>query len=379
MYVTPHLNIHIWKNRINSFHFFGVTGFICGTVLGTAMALQLQLIPYIVLLMGVIGAITFFGLTFLSKWITGNESIVYYHHEITILILCALVLYFLKVPILRYLDIAILGIGVFLAFGRIGCFSVGCCHGRPQKNGVTYGQQHVDAGFTWYYKNVPLLPVQLIESAYVFLTVITGIILLFNHVPPGTVLIVYTVIYGLMRYILEFLRGDPERPLWLGVSEAQWTSLALTAITYGLSIAGWLPFYTWHPAILILEIVLSLFTIYYYKRNTQQQLLSPSHIRQIAEGLNWLKEVNKKPEENGKNAVNLYNTNAGLCLSCGNSAEGENIRHFTISMDNKRTLDKPLAERIAELIASFNHYHGQVDLIEKRSNIYHIVFLSPDL
>ena len=31
------------------------------------------------------------------------------------------------------LDAAVLGIGAFLAFGRIGCLNAGCCHGRPAR------------------------------------------------------------------------------------------------------------------------------------------------------------------------------------------------------------------------------------------------------
>ena len=205
----PKLHIHILGTRINAFHFFGITGFICGILLGVTTALFLELSPYIVLMMALLGAVTFFALALLSKWITGDENIVYYHHEIGILVVCAIVLYLFNLPVLPYLDITIIGIGVFLGFGRIGCYSVGCCHGRPHKHGVVYGQQHVDAGFTWYYKDVPLLPVQVIESIYVFLIVIAGCVLLFNHVAAGTVLVCYTVIYGLMRYTLPVALSAP--------------------------------------------------------------------------------------------------------------------------------------------------------------------------
>jgi prolipoprotein diacylglyceryltransferase len=193
------LYIPFFGKKIHSFHFFGAVGFLGGLTLGIGMAIALDLNPRIVLLMTAIGAATFFLLVYLAKGLTGKEVIVYYHHEISILLFCTLALFVLKLPILSYLDITLLGIGVFLGFGRIGCYSVGCCHGRPYKHGVRYGQKHVEAGFTWYYKNIPLLPVQLIESIYVFGIVITGTILLLNHVAPGTVLICYTVVYGFMR------------------------------------------------------------------------------------------------------------------------------------------------------------------------------------
>ncbi|HEY6176598.1 MAG TPA: prolipoprotein diacylglyceryl transferase family protein, partial [Kofleriaceae bacterium] len=65
----------------------------------------------------------------------------------------------------RLLDVAVLGIGVFLVFGRLGCFHVACCHGRPARRGVVYGAAHVAVGFWPCWQGRPLFPVQLVESA----------------------------------------------------------------------------------------------------------------------------------------------------------------------------------------------------------------------
>ena len=371
--ISPKSNINILNKKIHSFHFFGVIGYILGTILGVVLSSQLGLQPEIVLSMAGIGAATFFGLTYLSKWIAGGETIVYYHHEISILVLCTIALYLLNVSILPYLDITLLGIGVFLAFGRIGCYSVGCCHGRPHSHGVKYGQQHVDAGFTWYYKDVPLMPVQLIESAYVFLTVIAGVILLFNQVQPGTVLIMYTVVYGLMRYILEFFRGDAERPLFQGVSEAQWTSLLLTVITYLMAVINWLPSYNWHLWIMLVQIGLTAITIFYYKKYPSKRLFWPKHIREVAEGLTLLEELNNKKEENNRR-VDLYNTNEGLCISCDRQ-DKQHLKHYTISIKNNDGLSKVSAEKIADIIAIINHHQNKnFNIIEKQNGIYHLLF-----
>lgn len=370
--MKPHLHIHLFGKRISSFHFFGVLGYILGAVLGVLVSLSLNLDPGIVLLMAATGAATFFGLAFLAKWIAGKETIVYYHHEITIMVLCTLALLALNKPVLPYLDITLLGIGTFLAFGRIGCYSVGCCHGRPYKHGVVYGQQHVDAGFTWFYKNIRLLPVQLIESVYVAATVAAGIILLLNHAIPGTVLIVYTVVYGLMRFILEFFRGDAERPLWQGLSEAQWTTLALTAITYLMSINGWLPQYAWHWIILAVMIIASIVTIYYFHRNPEHALFFPPHIRQLAEGLNVLENVNAAPAHT--QAVNIYTTRSGLSVSCGRHPEGGGIDFFTLSTKNKTAISQRSAKRMAQIIGMLTHHPGNYELIEKQNGIYHILF-----
>lgn len=374
--MTPALYTKILGFKIHSFHFFGVLGYILGTTLGITIASQLNLQPLIVLLMAGIGAATFFLLAFVAKWITGEETIVYYHHEIAILVFCALTLYLLKLPILPYIDIALLGIGVFLAFGRIGCYSVGCCHGRPHKHGVKYGQQHVDAGFTWFYKDVPLLPVQLIESVYVFFTVISGVILLLFHAVPGTVLIVYTVVYGLMRFILEFFRGDPDRPLLIGLSEAQWTTMVLTAITFFMSRINWLPVYNWHWIILSVMLIVSLVTMFLYKKNAGQKFLFAKHVEQLAEGLNLLERVNRTPYKKNTEQINIFKTSRGLAISCGHNHNEFEINYFTISSKNKREMNFPIAEKIAKLISTLKKYEGDYELIEKQNGVYHILFKS---
>jgi len=371
----PKLHINCFHHKIHSFHFFGATGFICGTLLGMIVAEALHLNPYIILLLSATGAATFFILAFAAKQITGGETIVYYHHEIAIMIFCTGLLYFLKLPILRYLDITLLGIGVFLALGRIGCYSVGCCHGRPHKHGVKYGQQHVDAGFTWYYKDIPLLPVQLIESAYVFATVIVGTVLLLNHVTPGTLLVCYTVIYGLMRYLLEFFRGDPERPQWYGLSEAQWTTLVLVAASFGMSKIGWLPQYNWHLAILIIIALISIIVTLHSRVKIKYILFSPPHIKQIAEGLDVLEDRNIAASADNNKTVNIYTTKAGLCLSCGKYNKEDTItEYYTISLKDTSALSRKSADKIANLIVLLKKWPRSFDVIEKQNGVYHILF-----
>jgi prolipoprotein diacylglyceryltransferase len=368
------LYVSFLGRRIRSFHFFGVSGYILGTILGVVLAIQSELLPSVILLLAGAGAGTFFALAFLAKQITGEEKIVYYHHEISIIIVCTLALYLLKLPVLPYLDITLLGIGTFLAFGRIGCYSVGCCHGRPHKHGVSYGQAHVDEGFTWFYKDVPVLPVQLIESTYVSLTVIAGIILLLNHVAPGTVLIVYTVVYGLMRFTLEFFRGDPDRPHWQGLSEAQWTTIILTAATFSMSKMKLLPEYSWHWVILSVMAIASAITVYYFHRYPEHKLFSPMHVKQIAEGLQKLEDANANPQINQERIINVYNTNLGLSVSCSQLSTGAILRYYTVSFKDKAALQLQSADKIAKLISILDKQPEKYDIIDKQNGIYHILF-----
>lgn len=375
--ISPQLHITILGKRIRSFHFFGTTGYVAGIATGLVVTWQLQLDPGVTLLMAMIGALTFFGLAFLAKIVTGDENIVYYHHEISIIMLCALMLFIMEAPVLPYLDITLLGIGVFLAFGRIGCYAVGCCHGRPCAHGVRYGQRHVDEGFTWYYKDVSLLPVQLIESLYIAVTVITGVILLFNHVAPGTVLLLYTVVYGIMRFVLEFFRGDPERPAWHGLSEAQWTTLVLIAATLGLSRLGWLPAYNWHLIIFISVVIASLTVVWHHYKKEQYALLAPRHLKQLAEGLKALSNENKKiPIVPGK-IVNIYTTGKGLCLSCGRYTTGwSHVQQYTVSLQKAPPLDRDTATAIARQIRLLKGHPEEFEIIDRFNGVYHILFVT---
>lgn len=371
---TPRLHISFFGKRIHSFHFFGIVGFIVGLVLGVTIAAVLNLNPWVVLLMAAVGAFVFFLLVYVSKAVTGREIIVYYHHEIGILLFCTLVLYVLGLPVLSYLDITLLGIGVFLAFGRLGCYSVGCCHGRPSGMGVRYGDQHVAAGFTWYYRDTPLFPIQLIESAAVGMAVITGIFLLLNGVAPGTIFIFYTISYGMLRYLLEFYRGDPERPVYKGLSEAQWTSWLLASFTFGLSLAGWLPYYTWHFYLLVVMTLTSL-AIIFFIGDSERALFFPGHIQQIADGLQKLNEKAPGISMNHHESINVYITVAGLCISCSKPHSNELATlHYSISSKGAIRLSRKSADKIARHIAILKRQISRFEIVENGNGVYHILF-----
>ena len=274
--MTPRLTIRLLKHRVGSFRFFGAMGFALGLVLMLTLSAKVGLATEIILLLGALEAATLLGLAWVSGKVTSRDALAYYHSEIIFLWLATGVLTLLRLPVLTYLDLAILSMGTSLALGRIGCFSVGCCHGRPCPHGVKYGREHVEAGFTWYYRDVPLFPVQLVESAYVGGVVVVGTVLLGQGVRPGTVLLWYIVAYGAFRFIVEFYRGDPERASWMGLSEAQWTAVALVFATWCLGRLGWLPAYAGHGAVLLGLLVISVLRIRAVRRNVSHQLVPSS-------------------------------------------------------------------------------------------------------
>ena len=369
--ISPKLNIRFFHINIHSFHFFGVLGFLLGTFLGIYLCHILNLRIGIILLMTLTGAITFFILAVLAKVIFREERIVYYHHEIAILIICSIVLKLLHLPVLNYLDITILGIATFLAFGRIGCFSVGCCHGKPSQKGVVYGHDHVEDGFPHYLENVTLFPIQLVESAFVFLVIISGSIMLLQQAAPGTILIFYTVVYGAFRFTIEFFRGDAERPYFKGLSEAQWTTLILLAASLVFSFVGLIPFYSWHFIVSACLFLVSFFVI--INNSKKKNVFSPHHVMQIALGLIEL-DKEKKDRQPGV-TINMFQTDFGFIFSKGQIVKNKSlITHYTFSSKTNKQIDFNIVEKLADLIKKLRHHKSTFRITGKQNGIYHILF-----
>jgi len=165
-------------------------------------------------------------------------------------------------------DMATIGIGVFLVFGRIGCFSVACCHGTLGR-GVVYGPTHVSIGFWKRWSGRSLWPVQLVESAASALLVIGA---LYAQRRPGDAATYYASGYAVVRFALELIRGDGKRPYVYGVSEAQWLSL-ITALGAA----------AWRPSVGTLSIagILATATTMLVARRRRRELLLPPHLREL--------------------------------------------------------------------------------------------------
>lgn len=115
------------------------------------------------------------------------------------------------------------------AFGRLGCFCVGCCYG------LTAEDCPLAVSFTCSPaapNGVPLIPVQLFEAA-AELGLFAALALLSRRRMDGRrLLALYLSAYGLLRFALEFLRGDAYRG-WVGpLSFSQ--ALSLPTILLGV-------------------------------------------------------------------------------------------------------------------------------------------------
>jgi len=132
-----------------------------------------------------------------------------------------------KMDALLVADIIIPAVALGQVFGRIGCFMRGCCYGKEsEKCGVIFK----DIG-----DNLPHIPTQLIESA----AVLAVFLFLINRNPKfkGEIFSLYIVMYGIIRFFIEFLRADERGPVFFNMlSVSQLISLLaviFAAILYG--------------------------------------------------------------------------------------------------------------------------------------------------
>lgn len=125
-------------------------------------------------------------------------------------------------------------------FGRQGCFSAGCCWGKPTDSalGVHFTEHaHEYTGVPIYKPDgseLFLHPTQLYESFAML--IVFGILILIHRKKrfDGQVLIAYGIIYSIVRFTIEFLRDDPRGNLFgltdlTGLSTSQIISLIVAA------------------------------------------------------------------------------------------------------------------------------------------------------
>ncbi len=145
-----------------------------------------------------------------------------------------------KLPFWKVADAFAPGVALGQAFGRQGCFSAGCCWGKPTT--LPWGVHFTEIGHE--YTGVPIIgpdggelhlhPTQLYES-FIMLAVFAFLFYLHRHKKfDGQILIAYGIIYSIVRFSIEFIRDDPRGDLFgfttlTGLSTSQGISLLVAA------------------------------------------------------------------------------------------------------------------------------------------------------
>ena len=158
-----------------------------------------------------------FGRAFFSDLFSLNRGFCVMGAILSVILGIYLYARFLKLQFLRTLDYVCQAAPLWHFFGRLGCFSAGCCYGIPTSKpwGVkfTNPQSLVERDLL----GIPIHPTQLYE-AFGELGIFFILYFFFlkrlesGKIRPGVLSAAYIGGYGVLRYILEFYRGDA---LWM--------------------------------------------------------------------------------------------------------------------------------------------------------------------
>jgi len=208
---------------------------ICGGMIGAFLLRPITRIPAIItnweylrqMPMGAVLSLIFGELVFYGGLIGGVIAMLLYCRGF-------------KIPILPIADLFAPAVALAHGFGRIGCFLGGCCYGvsvnREHPFAVIFPVESATAP-----SGVPLLAIQLIEAICLFV-IATILTIVYKKVMGkqkkmaengytqprfGLVVCLYGLLYSIVRFILEFYRGDQARGVYGVLSTSQYISIAL--------------------------------------------------------------------------------------------------------------------------------------------------------
>lgn len=147
----------------------------------------------------------------LSFWVGGG--LVFYGGLVFSLIYS--LLFFTLKPGLKSLYVQFVpGLAFAHGLGRIGCFLAGCCFGEITHSGLGV---HINGAERF--------PVQLMEASAL---IVLGLFFhLYKRDWGKRILPYYLISYSILRFFLEFLRGDEIRGGYASLSTSQWISMAI--------------------------------------------------------------------------------------------------------------------------------------------------------
>src|SRR5687768_8309274 len=137
-----------------------------------------------------------------------------------------------KLPWWKTADACAPGIAIGNFFGRQGCFAAGCCWGKPTD--LPWGVKFTELGheITGVPIDAHLHPAQLYES---FAMLLVFLFLLWLHQRKrfdGQVVLLYGLLYSVVRFSIEFVRDDPRGDIFglttlTGLSTSQLISIVI--------------------------------------------------------------------------------------------------------------------------------------------------------
>lgn len=141
---------------------------------------------------------------------------VFYGGLLAALLVAVLYVRMAQLSFLALADVYAVPLALGHSIGRLGCFSAGCCWGKPA--GVAWAVTFTDpraAELVGVPLHRALHPTQLYEAAANFLIFLVLLAIGRRQRFTGQVFAAYAILYGVARGVIEFFRGDPDRTLLL--------------------------------------------------------------------------------------------------------------------------------------------------------------------
>jgi hypothetical protein len=205
------------------------------------------------------------------------------------------------------------------------------------------------------------IPVQFIEASYAFILVLVCLYLKLNHFLEGRSWVLFWVLYLTGRYFFEFLRGDPERPYWMGFSEAQ---LIVICVFLGVTLDYFIGFVdvSWVYLFPLISIsTVSLF-ILFWRWRTQAilyEFFDPKKLMDFAQ-----------VATRSRRSHSLQITHQGIKVFVSDLPNSQCL--YTVSQDGK-PLSLFWGKKLLMYLSLINHYGKPSKFVVGQHGVYHLI------
>lgn len=233
---------------IKTYGFLVATGFLAGIALALREARRTGVDPQVVLDLSfyiIVGAIvgsrlfyvfthlSYYRYNLLDAFKVWQGGLTFFGGLILALALCLWILRRRGLGVWKMLDLFAPSLAIGVLFGRLGCFSAGCCYGRECSLpwAVTFTHPESLARV-----HVPLHPVQLYAALGALITFAILYLMRTRTRFDGQLALLWIFCYSCSRSIEELFRGDVRGDLIMGRFPASqiiaWTLIVLAAALY---------------------------------------------------------------------------------------------------------------------------------------------------
>lgn len=209
---VPRMAVDVGHRRLPAFRSLGILGYQVALVSTVLVSLRSGLPLVTGLGLSAVAGMSFFAWGLLRRTLTGRETLVLVEYVWVGFGSVAAFLWASGGSIVAGIDAMAVSVCWFLAFGRLGCLTVGCCHGQPSAVGVAYGPDHL---LPPRLTGRRLFPVALVEAVGLVAIGLVGFALVGG--PIGRPTVWFLAAYAILRFGAEALRAD-RRPHVAGLS-----------------------------------------------------------------------------------------------------------------------------------------------------------------